>query len=408
MSQGKAIAVFAAFAAAYFVSALLRAVTATLAPALIQEFNLNAQELGLLAGAYFLGFSAIQLPLGGWLDHWGPKRVVLVLLSIAVLGCWAFAEANSFATLLAARALCGVGVSACLMAALTGYRRWFAPVNQIRANSWMLMIGSLGMVASTVPVQWLLPQLGWRPLFIGLACMVLISMVMIGWQVPRWQAMHLTPSNVKLSYAEVFKNPYFQSLVPLGFFNFGGLLAIQTLWAAPWMVKVALYTPLQAAAGLFWLNIAMLVSYWIWGLANPWLEHRGFTVNRMLTMGIPISILVVAILSIAGPALSTSAAAILTLYCVTASVGALAQPALGLEFRAELAGRALSAFNLVIFCGVFFVQWGMGLLIDGLQGLGWQEPMAYQGAMGIYGLSCVGGYSYFIYAKKRHNYSHLI
>ena len=55
------------------------------------------------------------------------------------------------------------------MAPLTGYRRWFLATTQMRANSWMLMTGSLGMVASTLPVQWLMPIVGWRMLFWGLA-----------------------------------------------------------------------------------------------------------------------------------------------------------------------------------------------------------------------------------------------
>ena len=53
--------VFLAFAAAYFCSALLRAITATLAPVLTSEFSLQARDLGLLAGGYFLGFAATQL-----------------------------------------------------------------------------------------------------------------------------------------------------------------------------------------------------------------------------------------------------------------------------------------------------------------------------------------------------------
>ena len=68
-----AVIVFLAFAFAYFLSALVRAVTATLAPTLAQEFSLHARDLGLLAGGYFLGFSATQLPLGTWLDRPGPK-----------------------------------------------------------------------------------------------------------------------------------------------------------------------------------------------------------------------------------------------------------------------------------------------------------------------------------------------
>ncbi|MBP9062013.1 MAG: MFS transporter, partial [Rhodoferax sp.] len=157
MPTEKAVAIFLVFAFAYFLSALIRAITATLAPTLIPEFELSARDLGLLAGGYFLGFAATQLPLGSWLDRYGPNRVLLAFLSIAVVGCIAFAQASSFTGLLGARVLCGIGVSACLMAPLTAYRRWYAPAMQMRANSWMLMVGSLGMVASTLPVQWLLP-----------------------------------------------------------------------------------------------------------------------------------------------------------------------------------------------------------------------------------------------------------
>ena len=56
------LGVFLAFAAAYFLSALIRAITATLSPTLTQELALSAQDLGLLAGGYFLGFAATQLP----------------------------------------------------------------------------------------------------------------------------------------------------------------------------------------------------------------------------------------------------------------------------------------------------------------------------------------------------------
>lgn len=82
--------VFLAFAFAYFLSALLRAVTGTLA----QEFALHARDLGLLSGGYFLGFSATQLPLGRWLDRHGPRKVLLGFLGVAVLGCGVFALAG--------------------------------------------------------------------------------------------------------------------------------------------------------------------------------------------------------------------------------------------------------------------------------------------------------------------------
>ena len=43
----KAVLIFFVFACGYFISALLRAITATLSPLLTSEFNLNAGDLGL-------------------------------------------------------------------------------------------------------------------------------------------------------------------------------------------------------------------------------------------------------------------------------------------------------------------------------------------------------------------------
>lgn len=405
ITQRRAVAIFAALASAYFLSALIRAITATLAPTLVVELSLNAADLGLLAGGYFIGFSATQLPLGTWLDRYGPKRVELAFLAVAVIGCVAFSMARSFEGLLLARILCGVGVSACLMAPLTGYRRWYAPANQMRANSWMLMIGAFGMVASTLPVQWLLPVTGWRPIFLMLAVAVALSMLAIAWQLPAWDTggtsnKDAPPSGPPPGYGQVWSNRYFRSLAPLGFFSYGGLVAMQTLWAAPWMVRVAGYTPVEAANGLFWINVAMLGTYWLWGLANPWLARRGYSADLIIARGMPPSFIILAALAYAGDSITGAAALVWTLFCVASSVCSIAQPAVGMAFRAELAGRALSAYNLVIFCGVFAVQWGVGLCIDALRAQGWTEVAAFQGSMGIYAACCFGAYLYFIFAKK--------
>lgn len=402
LTRSRAIALFLAFAFAYFLSTLIRAITATLAPTLVQEFALTAGDLGLLAGGYFFGFALTQLPLGRWLDALGPKQVLLGFLAVAVLASVAFASATSFVGLLAARTLIGVGVSACLMAPLTSYRRWYAPGAQMRANSWMLMTGALGMVASTLPVQWLIPLTGWRFLFMVLGGLFALSILLIAWQVPSSPPRERpAPEGAPVTpgYAEVWRNPFFRSLAPYAFVGYGGLVAMQTLWAAPWMVKVAGYTQAEAAAGMFWLNVAMMFAFLLWGWANPWLTRQGLSATRLMKIGLPVNLVLIAVITLSGSALGGATALVWTLYCVTCTVGSLAQPAVGMAFAPQFAGRALSAYNLMVFAGVFAVQWGVGLMIDGFRAGGWSEPAAYQGAMGVYGLCGLWAYVHLLRAK---------
>jgi predicted MFS family arabinose efflux permease len=402
LPRRQAVVVFLAFALAYFFSALVRAITATLSPTLTAEFELSAQDLGLLAGGYFLGFSLTQLPLGRWLDRHGPKKVILAFLSVAVLGCLAFSWAESFQGLLAARVLCGMGVSACLMAPLTGYRRWFDAPTQLRTNSWMLMTGSFGMVAATLPVQWLMPIWGWRALFFLLGVMIATAMVLIALLVPHWQvaqATAKTPTEDDGSYREIWRNPYFWRMTPIGFFSYGGMVAIQTLWAGPWMTQVAAWTAQEAATGLFAINLSMLVSFWLWGLVTPRLAKWGMPVDRLIARGLPLTFVVLAFLVWQGPALGSAAAFGLAMFCVCSTFVALAQPAVGMAFPSHLAGRALSAYNLVIFAGIFVVQWGIGLAVDAGRSAGLDKPAAYQVALAGFAMCSFVSWLYFVLSK---------
>ena len=399
-----AVIVFLTFAIAYFFSALVRAITATISPTLSLELDLNAGDLGLLAGGYFLGFAMTQLPLGNWLDRHGPRKVILAFLAVAVVGCMAFALATSFSGLLAARVLTGMGVSACLMAPLTGFRRWLTPATQLRANSWMLMTGSLGMVAATLPVQWLMPYTGWRGLFWMLAALIALSMVGLAVAVPRWRQAIAPASDgqapAATGYGLIWRNPYFRQMLPIGFVNYGGMVAVQTLWAGPWMVKVAGYSPQQAAAGLFGINLSMLCTFWLWGLVNPHLARRGLKPERLIAWGLPLSFVVLATIVWRGAGAGWE---LWALFCVTSTFVSLSQPAVALALPPEAAGRALSAYNLAIFGGVFGVQWGIGLLIEALGVFGWSEPVRYRGAIAFFGVCCVFAYLAFWRAwRARH------
>jgi hypothetical protein len=142
----------------------------------------------------------------------------------------------------------------------------------------------------------------------------------------------------------------------------------------------------------------MLFTFWSWGLVNPWLQRRGIVTDKLITWGAPLSLAVLGAIIWAGPA---AGAVSWALFCISCTCMALAQPAVGMAFPPLLAGRALSAYNLVIFAGVFTVQWGIGLLVDGFVALGWDTVDAFRGAMAAFLACCAFGYGWFV--LKRDN-----
>ena len=401
LPKRQAISVFFVFAFGYFISCLLRAITATLSPVLTSEFNLLAADLGLLAGGYFLGFACMQIPLGYLLDKYGPKKIVTSFLLIALIGIISFALAKSFSGLLISRILIGVGVSACLMAPLTGYRIWYAENQQQRANSWMLMVASLGFLSSTLPVQLLLPSFGWRWIFGGIALLTFLSILLMLLFIPSWNLNKnrvLENSEKTGSLSDVWKNRFFISVIPMGLFNYGGLMAIQTLWAGPWMIRVSGYTPLESATGLFWINVTMLISFFLWGYFLPKINSIGFSATRILKLGLPVGFLVMLTIIILGP---KAGAFHITMFILSSIFLSVTQPAVGLSFAGHSAGKALTSFNLLIFAGTFVMQWLMGFVIDIVKSLGHSEIFAFKSAFSVFLILSIISYIFFLVLNKK-------
>ena len=392
LAKSKAIIIFLVFALGYFISTLLRAITATISPELVNEFNLSAGELGLLGGGYFLGFASVQIPLGYMLDMRGPRKIVSYFLSLTIVGLLIFALAQNFLTLLVSRIIIGVGVGACLMGPLTAYRIWYQDETQQRANSWMLMVGAIGMLSSSLPVQFFLPIIGWRNIFLLLAFITLVCIILIIIFIPQWTSKgNQKNDDAKLSI--VWQNQFFRSVIPMGFFSTGGLFAIQTLWAGPWMIKVSGYTPEESAKGLFLIYFFMLLSFLIWGYFVPKFSKNVNDAIRLLKYGSPLSLLVLGVIIYLGPNTDSIHWA---LFIVSAVFLSLIQPAVGMAFSVSNAGKALTSYNLLIFIGAFFLQWIIGLIIDLGLSLNYSEIASFKLAMSFVLVTSLTSYLYFL------------
>jgi len=360
--------VYFAFAAGYLLSYLLRTVNAVISPELTRELALSSGSLGLLTSAYFIAFAAMQIPAGMLLDRYGPRRVEPALLLFCGIGTLAFALADGVTGLLIARALIGLGVAVCLMAPLKAVSAWYPPERQASLASWVMAAGGIGALAATTPVELALRFTTWRGVFVVLSLFAFGIAAWIWWRVPDMQQA-AAGGGVVAQWAGVrtiFRNRRFWWIAPLGSFGMGSFMAIQGLWSVPWLMEINGYDRATAARHLLLMSALILAGYVILGMLATRLARRGLHPRHLFAGGFALNALALAAIVLQWPGTYTWWA----LYGFGAAVNILGYPILGEGFPKELAARASTALNLLMFVGSFAAQWGIGLIIDATRGHG--------------------------------------
>jgi len=381
LSGAMALRVFACFGAGYFMSYALRSVNAVIAPELVGEFGLSNSELGALSSAYFLGFALLQLPLGVSLDRFGSRRTDSSLLLVAAAGCAIFALAQNFAMLWLGRALIGAGVAGALMSALKGYRFWYPADRQQQLAAWMLVVGTVGALSVTVPVRAALTVVGWRGVFWLAVVLMVAAAVAIRTLVPRDEERVVHPpesGSIWNGYLEVFRDRYFWRYAPAAMVIQGTFISTQSLWAGPWFTRVLGMSAAEAASLLFVFNLVLLVGYLVLGWTLPHLTRRGWTTLRLVTIAVVLILAMQASIALVD---APWAWLLWPAFALVSTGMIVVQPHVCTTFPAALTGRAYTAFNLLIFAGIFACQWLFGVTIDLFRALGDGEAAAFRHAM---------------------------
>lgn len=389
---------FLPFAAGYFLSYLLRNVNAIIAPELTRELGVSAADLGLLTSAYLLAFGSFQLPLGILLDRYGPRRVEAALLLIAAAGSAWFAIGTSLGELALARAAIGLGVCACLMAAFKAFATWY-PVQRLPSlNAAVMVAGGLGALTATTPLAWAVPVFGWRGLFLGLAVLTVLAALAILSTPDKPAAAAGDSLGQQLrELGRVLRSRDFWRYAPMAAAGLGGFIALQGLWAVPWLMQAGGHTREVAAWHMLLTTLAMVCGFLATALGIGTLRRWGVPPGRVMTLGNALGLLAMAaIWRDAG-----SSEVLWFVLGVVFAVGNIAYAELTGLFGPALAGRVNAALNLAAFVGAFAVQWGYGVLLDGLQAAGWAVPAAHRAAFAALLALQVAGFAWFLVSRPK-------
>ena len=354
---------FLPFAFGYFLSFLYRVVNVAIAPDLVREFGLDANQMGLISSAYLLTFALCQLPLGLLLDRYESRKVSAALLLIAAMGALVFASADSALGLLIGRGLIGIGVSACLMAAFTAYANLLPSEKLPLVNGLQLMAGGLGVVSASTPVQWFLTWGDWRLLFQVLGVASVVASALVYSLVPKY-TIHSRGQNLKMQLAElwqVVKSPSFCQMAPLSVATQGVFGAFVGLWSGYWLRDYLSLSDTEASQIILTMALAMTAGFVVLGWLAASLHRFGVSAYMVSVSGMLIYILSQWVIihewsewhhlwwGVSG---------------FFGTSGVLMYAYLSQSVPKNLVGRVNTSLNLCVFVVAFGCQWGLGIVIN--------------------------------------------
>ncbi|NHC21907.1 MFS transporter [Nocardioides sp. IC4_145] len=207
-----------------------------------ERFGLTGSQLASFVVLQLVVYAAAQVPMGILVDRVGPRRVLLGGVLVMSVGQAVFALADSYAGVLAARAVVALGEAASLVCVLRLIPAWFPSVRVPLLTQATGPVGQLGAVAATAPTVWSLRHLGWEATYLtsavaGLA--VVVALVVVVGDEPARRVRTGTPlawAGIRRSIRESWARPGTRLGFWLHFTHHFSPSVLGLLWGYPFLV----------------------------------------------------------------------------------------------------------------------------------------------------------------------------
>ncbi len=195
--------------------------------AVAQQFSLTDTQFGWVLSIFALGYALFQIPAGAFVDRFGPRLALTI-----IVGAWSFFTgmtglAWSFASLLLFRLLFGLSEAGAFPACARVFYAWLPAGERGLAQGINLSGSRLGAAFALPLVAWLLLTIGWRFAFFTLALVGIFWAV--GWHI--WfrnsPEEHRAVSLQERSYIAANRGVIEKTAEPL---PLGKLLSLPNVW----------------------------------------------------------------------------------------------------------------------------------------------------------------------------------
>lgn len=325
-----------------------RAAIGVVAPELALDLDLGPAALGAANTAFFGALMVAQIPVGVLLDRIGPRRLVLWLTGLAVLGAAAQGLAQDGAQFLAARFILGLGCGASFMSVVVLSGRWHQGPALTRALSSVFAWSNMGILVAGAPLAVMAGLLGWRGAYL-VSALVTAAIGFLWWRFaaddPPGAPPRIPPreglGQVLAGQLRIWATPGLPRILSLHTFAYAVMATLLALWAGPYLYDVHGLD----AAGRGAVLLAMGIAVPLGQLAVPPLERILGRESAVIAsaMAVVVSLALLA----AWAALPLGIAVALLMLCCFASAYSILLVTQGRALFPEHAvGRGVTTVNL--------------------------------------------------------------
>lgn len=368
----------------FALSQAFRTVAAIMAPPLQGEFGLTPQALGVFAGAFHFAFGSLQLFMGMGLDVYGPRRTVLAVFPLAIVGAVVTALAPSFPWLVLGQVLTGIGCAPAFLACTVFIARNFDGSRFASVNGMALGIGSAGLLVTGTPLAWVIEAWSWRAGFLVLAAGAALAWLAI-WRLVREDARPAGDAARQVDvlgalrgYGELFRLPHTLGIIGLAVFTYAAFMSLRGLWLGPLLIDRHGFSLVQSGHVAFAISATGIIAPPLFGRLDPGdRRRRGWIMACTLACATLFMVM----------ALQSGAAAdVLAAVAIGALSGfvTLQYADVRAAYPPRMTGRAMAVFTMAMFLGVALMQWLTGLAATAAISLGVERYAAVLAAIAFF------------------------
>lgn len=153
----------------YAIAVINRTSFSALGPTAQDYFSVEATVLASFAVMQLVLYAVMQVPVGIFVQRFGPTRIIVTGAALMVVGQTCLALADSVWLVILARILVGIGDSCTFVSVLRLQAHWF-PIRQLPIWTQITsQIGQAGQIVSIVPLALIVASAGWMTGFLTVA-----------------------------------------------------------------------------------------------------------------------------------------------------------------------------------------------------------------------------------------------